>query len=242
MKVINVVLIMTICFLHATLKAQKQVSGDITEAPNILIDTSKPYVYLEFEHVGIRRPLRNGEPNHGIWLRIKNNCKLPIVVLVILEQPQNPDKSIVLQDEVVPNRRVIGEDARSFGVLLRPEHDGTLDSMRDIVQFPNMTEDEVRGAEAAATASKLPAQRPAGYNVFNGFNTFETKLVAPGDQLLFSVPANHVSKDWHIEIPFRLAFPNQSSIRPPYSYLSFYQEDLDRAQDAQEKASKSKDR
>jgi hypothetical protein len=55
-------------------------------------------------------------------------------------------------------------------------------------------------------------------------------LIAPGNQVYFSVAANHVSSTWHCEIPFRLAVPNSSRIRPPYSYVAFYQEDLDRAQ------------
>jgi hypothetical protein len=44
--------------------------------------------------------------------------------------------------------------------------------------------------------------------------------------VFFSVPANHVSKIWHFEIPFRLALPNKGRIRTPYSYVVFYQEDL----------------
>ena len=79
--------------------------------------------------------------------------------------------------------------------------------------------------------SPVISQRPAGYNIYSGFDRFEVTLVPPGGQVLFSVPANHVGKDWHIEIPFQLAIPNNSTIRPPYSHLAFYQEDLDRAQE-----------
>jgi hypothetical protein len=56
-------------------------------------------------------------------------------------------------------------------------------------------------------------------------------VIAPGEQLYFSVPANHVSKSWHFEIPFRLGAPDNSRTRPPYSYVAFYQDDLDRARE-----------
>jgi hypothetical protein len=44
------------------------------------IDRSKPYVYLKFDHVGTRKPLSLHEHNKGLWLRLVNNCRVPIVV------------------------------------------------------------------------------------------------------------------------------------------------------------------
>jgi hypothetical protein len=51
-------------------------------------------------------------------------------------------------------------------------------------------------------------------------------MIPPGGQVFFSLLLNHMSKVWHFEIPFRLALPNKGRIRPPYSYVVFYQEDL----------------
>lgn len=47
-------------------------------AKDFVIDKSKPYVYLEFEHIGPRTPIQSGEPGTGLWLRVVNNCRLPI--------------------------------------------------------------------------------------------------------------------------------------------------------------------
>jgi hypothetical protein len=46
---------------------------------NFVLDTSKPYVYLKFDHIGSRQPRFQGEGNTGLWLRAVNNCRLPIL-------------------------------------------------------------------------------------------------------------------------------------------------------------------
>ena len=51
-----------------------------SSATHFVIDKSKPYVYLKFDHVGAREPLKYGESSRGIWLRLVNNCYLPIKV------------------------------------------------------------------------------------------------------------------------------------------------------------------
>ena len=47
-----------------------------------LIDPSKHYVYLKFDHVGDRHPLSRDEASKGLWLRLVNNCRIPIVVAI----------------------------------------------------------------------------------------------------------------------------------------------------------------
>jgi hypothetical protein len=49
--------------------------------PNgFLIDPSKPYVYLKFDHIGDRERLPGEESSDGLWLRLVNNCRIPILV------------------------------------------------------------------------------------------------------------------------------------------------------------------
>jgi len=152
-------------------------------------------------------------------------------VVLVIENPVAKFKdAITLVDEIVPDPQVStegkGEDARGGGVFAQQG----LRDMMDIFRFPNMTEEEIRSAEEKMRASINPIERPRGYGSKSGFDSFVLTLITPGDQLYFSVPANHVSKNWHFEIPFRLAMPNNSRIRPPYSYVAFYQDDLDPAQ------------
>jgi len=225
------ILALAFCFPLSVMRAQQSGPKDVGSASDFLIDSSKPYVYLELDHVGPREPLREGEPTTGLWLRLKNNCKLPIVVVTIRNLPQSRIRTPTLQDEVVPNRNIVGEDARGAGILAPSGLETKLEDMSDIVRFPNMIEEEVRNAEKEILRhSNVPAERPLGYNFYNGFDTFELTLIPPGGQVPFSVPINHVTENWHFEVPFRLAVENKSKLRPPYSYVAFYQDDLDRAQ------------
>jgi hypothetical protein len=223
------VLLSSCLFLNVLSPTQVARNGQQDYA-DFLIDKTKPYVYLEVDHVGPRKPLRNDEPSIGIWLHLKNNCKLPIVVLVIGKPVEKPKNAVTLVDQIVPDPQVSserkGEDARGGGVFAQPG----LRDMMDIFRFPNMTEEEIRSAEEKTKTSTKRIERPRGYGSQNGFDSFMLTLISPGEQVYFSVPANHVSKTWHFEIPFRLALSNNSRIRPPYSYVAFYQDDLDRAQ------------
>jgi hypothetical protein len=229
MKALGTNVLLSLClFLNAANAAQVGSSKERVDYSTFLIDANKPYVYLELDHIGPRKPLRNDEPNTGLWLHLKNNCKLPIVVLAIGERQVNPKEGMALQDEVVPEpvAPATRGDGASGGIIA-PRGSG---EFLDLFRWPNMTEEEVRRAEEAQRATSKPVERPLGYGSQNGFNSFVLTVIAPGEQLYFSVPANHVSRSWHFEIPFRLALPSNSRIRPPYSYVAFYQEDLDRAQ------------
>jgi hypothetical protein len=48
---------------------------------HFVIDRSLPYVYIEVDHVGDRKPAGLDEVPKGIWLRLVNNCTIPIRVL-----------------------------------------------------------------------------------------------------------------------------------------------------------------
>ena len=229
MKISIAIAVLGFCVSLNALNAAQVTNESDQDYSKFLIDATKPYVYLEVDHVGPRTPLRNDEPKIGLWLHLKNNCKLPIVVLVIGERKVDPKEGIALQDEIVPDP--IAPTTRGDGAsggIIAPHGSG---EFLDLFRWRNMTEEEVRRAEEAQRATRKPIERPLGYGSQNGFNSFVLTVIAPGEQLYFSVPANHVSKSWHFEIPFRLAVPNNSRIRPPYSYVAFYQDDLDRAQE-----------
>ena len=221
------ILLLNFCLSLNTHSPAQVATGGEQDYSRFLIESNKPYVYLEVDHIGPRKPLRDDEPTTGIWLHLKNNCKLPIVVLAIGWRQADPKEGMALQDEIVPEP--IAPATRGDGAgggIMAPRGSG---DFLDLFHWPNMTEVEVRRAEEAQRATSKPVKRPLGYGTQNGFNSFVLTLIAPGDQLYFSVPSNHVSKSWHFEIPFRLAVPNNSRIRPPYSYVAFYQDDLDRA-------------
>jgi hypothetical protein len=67
---------------------------------SFVLDQSKPYVYLQFDHIGPRKPMRDGEGETGLWLKVVNNCRIPISFLGSDASPGEP--GVVLMDEVVP--------------------------------------------------------------------------------------------------------------------------------------------
>jgi hypothetical protein len=66
---------------------------------DFIIDHSKPYVYLKFDHIGPRKPVQDGEGDTGIWLRVVNNCRIPIVFVSFNMPTGNP--GVGLMDEVL---------------------------------------------------------------------------------------------------------------------------------------------
>ena len=82
-----------------------------------VIDPSKPYVYLQFDHIGPRKPIQNGEGSVGLWLRVVNNCRLPIAFQSFGMPPGI--LGIGILDEVVENTPMLQiistpEDARQI--------------------------------------------------------------------------------------------------------------------------------
>src|ERR1700722_8227643 len=77
----------------ALVEAQKRTSS-------FVIDPSKPYVYLKFDHVGKRQPLSPHEPDKGLWIRLVNNCRLPITVATF--DTETTDPGIAVHDAIVP--------------------------------------------------------------------------------------------------------------------------------------------
>jgi len=233
MKALRHILLLTICFSFCLFTVERTAAQIKKE--DFLIDPSKPYVYLEMDHVGPRKPLRDGEPNMGIWLGLKNNSRLPVVVIASKASDDRTDQPLWVGDEVVPNRPSTGTESPGAGIGYQPGQG----DLTDIFLWPNTTEAEVIGAEDAVKSPPRisnksgSVKRPHGYN--NGYQPGPQvlRVVPPGGEVLFSVPVNHVSKTWHFEIPFRLALPNGSRIRPPYSHVAFYEEDLNHGNTAQ---------
>jgi hypothetical protein len=82
------------CAVCALAQGQQPISG-------FVLNSAKPYVYLQFDHVGPRKPLRDGESNIGLWLRIVNNCRAPISVPTF--GLTSGDAGVGVFDEVVPD-------------------------------------------------------------------------------------------------------------------------------------------
>jgi len=189
---------------------------------DFVLNPSKPYVYLVVDHVGPRKPLRNGEPDKGMWLRLVNNCRLPLVIIASKPSANAAEGEPWVQDEVVPNKPSPGVDSQGAGVGYEPGQE----SLAEIFLHPNDDEAEVRGAEKSAKSSRGLIERPHGYNDGYQPGPQVLKVIPPGGEILFSLPINHVSKTWHVEVPFRFALKQEGTIRQPYSHVAFFRGDL----------------
>lgn len=230
MKIANLLFLLGTCF-SITANAQGIEAEMHRHAAEFRIEASKPYVYVEVDHIGPRTPLREGEPSDGIWLRLKNNCQVPIVIITLRASKVITERTIGVADEVVPTpQQTVGD----YG-LEKVFHQPGEEDFTDIFLSPNMNEAEVDAAIAEAHGSPNDVERkeakfrPHGYN--HGYHPGIQVLtvVPPGGEIPFSVPSNHVSKSWHFEIPFRFALKNEGPIRQPYSFVAFFWDDLPEA-------------
>jgi hypothetical protein len=100
------ILVLLLAFSVLPLLGQNMRQDQMDAQTRFVIDPSKPYVYLEVDHVGPRTPKGKGEPEVGIWLRLRNNSRLPIIVSTFGGPPGSPDCGVM--DEVVRNPTMEG--------------------------------------------------------------------------------------------------------------------------------------
>lgn len=77
-----------------------------TQNAGFVIDTSRPSVYIEFERVAKRKPLSDEEVSTGVWLRLKNNTRVPIQVMTF--DPGTEEQETGVMDEVVQVNSTVG--------------------------------------------------------------------------------------------------------------------------------------
>lgn len=79
------------------------------------------------------------------------------------------------------------------------------------------------GAGPSSSVRDLEASGPPiGYDLDVGSRT----VIAPGRDLLFAVPADHVNPKWYIRVRFEFDLPETKSGRQPYCFVEFGWADL----------------
>ena len=176
----------------ATMQGQQPIS-------DFVLNPSMPYVYVQFDHVGPRKPLREGEGNVGLWLRIVNNCRVPITVPTF--GLTSGDAGVGVFDEVVP------------------------DTLKTSVSADSDGNDLSRGSISTPAPVNPKDNPPQGYSD----EVFSMTRVLPGKDLLFSVPLNHVSDRWFMRVRFVLDVNKPSVGTGPYTYLEFFKPQIPHA-------------
>jgi len=172
-----------ICILGISLFAQGSRMRE-----EFLIDVNRPFVYVKFVQTGPGVPRNPQEPTLRIWLRLQNNCRIPVDVRANGVPDGSPGDEVGLNYEVVPER--VGGIQTSSGILDQLETDLNADR-----QKPKPQADQI----------------PLGYMS----ELYSLVTIDPGTDALFSIPVNHLSKRWHIEIPFTFNLPKGKGPRDP---------------------------
>jgi hypothetical protein len=149
---------------------------------DFLIDVNRPFVYVKFDHVGPGIPRSPTEPNSRIWLRLKNNCRLAILVRANGVPDDSPKGEVGLEYEVVANRA-------SRGMVF--------------ISTPDAHKPETGETGSARSADTQSEGIPRGYME----EVASSVSIGPGQEILFSMPINHLSERWHVEIPFDFELP-----------------------------------
>jgi hypothetical protein len=149
----------------------------VAQQPTLAIDASRPFVYVQFDHSGPRKPSTGGESNRGLWLKLVNNSTLPI-------QVRNFD---------------LGTGDTAVGVMFEVAH----------------VNGRIRPGHKASP-------EPHGYS----FDVASLDTIKPGGSLTFSVPAECVSEDWYIRVPFEFELPPVKHGYEPTSYADFTAADI----------------
>jgi len=185
--------------------------GALAQQPSdrFVIDISKPFAYIKFDHIADRKqPLPNQSPK-GLWLRLVNNCRLPIAVRANGPEPGEP--GVTIEYDVIP------VSISGFPVLGR---------------FPNPS-----GSSSRPQVQPMPdadTEPPKGYST----EVASVLTIPSGGNLLFSVPLDAVrecqhlegarpfSACWHLQVPFRFLLPKARSPERPKILVDFGWQDL----------------
>jgi len=137
-----------------------------------VIDASKPFAYVKFDHVANRKQPSPNESPKSLWLRLVNNCRLPIAVRANGPEPGEPGVTIEYDVVQISIRGWPGQ-----GRILDP--------------FGSSPPSQV---EATPDESAEP---PKGYST----EVASLLTIPPGGNLLFSVPLNAVSECRYLNGP-----------------------------------------
>jgi hypothetical protein len=111
-------LAVSLCFASSNSQAQKTDYWS-----GFVIDTNRPYAYLKFDHIGKGIQREESEPTSRIWLRLTNNCRLPIAIRTFGVPDDSPKNEQGVMDIIVaiePHRVEIVRDGAVF-VKARPD-------------------------------------------------------------------------------------------------------------------------
>ena len=154
------------------------------------LSRNKPSVYISFLRYGKREPIHTGESNEGVWLRLHNNTRWPLVLLAqgaaghafALAKDEEVGLFVSVEEVPEPALRVI----RAFEIpLALPE---------------SLREKEVEKQQSSMTP--VEEQRNCSPPYVDSCHVCSSIKLAPGKSFVFSVPREILCKSLKIYIVF----------------------------------------
>lgn len=177
--------------------------GNGNIAEQFIFNKERAFTYLQFDHVGKGTRRNENEPAYRIWFRLVNNCRVPIVIRTSGVPDGSPVGEVGLFHNVVANPPTYGV---SGGTIL----------------------ESGASPKLAENPAVIPPM-PEGYDA----DVSSTATLQASESLLFSIPINHLSGKWHIEIPFRFDAPHKRPLQyeaniggQPHMAITYWLSDL----------------
>lgn len=170
------------------------------------LEKDRPAVYITFECAGSREPRREGESNNGIWLRLHNNLRWGLTV---------PGFDPTVPGFTVPT--ISTTKSRTGEVVLYYEVEDTRMRRGRVVLREVSEKNDGTGSEQEP---KTPPP-PVGYRMTDVVKTIS---LAPGGSVLFSIPAEHLTRDLAVSLSFH--FQWEGSVDETEHRVYFYGSDV----------------
>lgn len=197
------------------LQAQNATSAKPSEqgGKTFRLDPRWPFVYLKFDHIGVGQKMNDNEPSTRIWLHLVNNCRLPIIVSGGQPIDGGMPGEISIDNVVRLNPPI-------FFISAFPRTEPDKPPLATTLTEPGQRDSSKNSTATPPTQSKSPgvdeASMPVGYP---SSDVVSTLTIMPGRDVLFSVPVNFVTKEWHFEID--ITFDSERADESSPEKLSF---------------------
>lgn len=120
---VSAIATLAVSVCYASPQPQAQPSQRSREASNFVIDPSRPYAYLKFDHIGSGIQRSEREPTSRIWFQLTNNCRVPITVNTFSVPDGSPKDEQGVMDRLVavdPDRFVGNGMLRDGKIVPKP--------------------------------------------------------------------------------------------------------------------------
>jgi hypothetical protein len=172
------------------------IAQDKPKPDSLVIDPSRPFVYLKFDHFGSGKTWGEDEVPFRIWFRLVNNCRHTIQVRTF----GGPDNALGVMDRVVQNEKPF--------MVVESENAPTLIPLGGMLpEIPTSGTPQAAPAAQAKPAKVQPSREPMKMPYGYESEVSSEMDIPPGTEAYFSLPANHLSETWHFEIPFTFKVP-----------------------------------